>query len=604
MSYDGGFDQFVDEAFAGKRRGAWGWASQDVPAILGDLVRRRAGRPHPRRHGAAAGVARDLLWKRWVETLDLDDREFDLEVSHPNESLGAAQAPAAPPGQALPLRSPGDGPHPAPVGAQVLRSRGARPQKGSRFYRASSTSASCDAVRRPWPPSREGRLPGRRRPRRPHHRRPSTDGPHPDRVTDEEMVQVAARAIEQMIRDMRAMTLDRNKWRDRARGGAGGRLPGWRRAARAGCDRPERLVSGGEPALGATELVVDDEVVHLPVDVDRPLTYDVLLSGGHVVPATRTRRRGERRGEAVVPWPRRAAPPPERRATSSCASTPTGSWSPPVTTSSAAPTTALSGHRLPGQPAHPGQVWPPDPPAVGGGTGLRRRLPRQGGRCSPRSATRPACPRSSAGTLLGAVRNNRLIGHDNDVDVAYLSEHRYPSTWSARASTSSGCCGTTAGTCAAAPAVGWNVRIDDHEDGSHWSVDVFAAHWVGDRSACRRTPASTSRRAGPPRSPPGLRTRVPGTCGLRAAAGPDLRPGLARPGPSFRYETPCGCRAGSTVVRRPAHQTAHWDAFHASTGRKLPTEPTSFARWVAEQCPRPGRSSTSVPAPCATPASS
>ncbi|MCB0896901.1 MAG: hypothetical protein H6529_17320 [Nocardioides sp.] len=234
MSYDGGFDQFVDEAFAGKRRGAWGWASQDVPAILATWS---GVVPADRIHVVTVpppGSPRDLLWKRWVETLDLDDREFDLEVSYPNESLGAAQAALL--RQVKPYLS-------GPLEDGPTRHRWVRryfghevlvPQKGSRFYpgeqyvgelrrRAEETVAAI--TRGGFPVA--GDLADLT------IDCPSTDGPHPDRVTDEEMVQVAARAIEQMIRDMRAMTLDRNKWRDRARsGGAGGRLPRLRRAAR------------------------------------------------------------------------------------------------------------------------------------------------------------------------------------------------------------------------------------------------------------------------------------------------------------------------------------------------------------------------------------
>jgi len=43
------------------------------------------------------------------------------------------------------------------------------------------------------------------------------NGPHPDRVGDKELLDVAARAIDQMIRDMREMTLQRNEWRAQAR---------------------------------------------------------------------------------------------------------------------------------------------------------------------------------------------------------------------------------------------------------------------------------------------------------------------------------------------------------------------------------------------------
>lgn len=217
MNYDGGFDQFMAEAFAGERRGAWGWSSQDLPAILATWSQVV---PAERIHVITVpppGSPRDLLWNRWVATLGLDDGGFDLGVSYPNESLGAAQAALL--RQVKPYLS-------GPLTDGPTRHRWVRryfghevlvPQKGQRFYpsddyrdelRRRSTEAveaigagGFDVVGDLDDLLTEG---------------PTADGAHPDRVSDAEIVQVAAQAIEQMIRDMRAMTIERNTWRDRA----------------------------------------------------------------------------------------------------------------------------------------------------------------------------------------------------------------------------------------------------------------------------------------------------------------------------------------------------------------------------------------------------
>jgi hypothetical protein len=84
------------------------------------------------------------------------------------------------------------------------------------------------------------------------------------------------------------------------------------------------------------------------------------------------------------------------------------------------------------------------------------------------------------GTLLGAVRSGKLIGHDNDVDVAYVSEHPYPvdvtlesyrilrvlreAGWDVRRGSN----------------VRLNVRLK-MSDRSRRNVDVFTSNWVEGR---------------------------------------------------------------------------------------------------------------------------
>ncbi len=96
------------------------------------------------------------------------------------------------------------------------------------------------------------------------------------------------------------------------------------------------------------------------------------------------------------------------------------------------------------------------------------------------------------GTLLGAVRNGRLIGHDNDIDLSYVGRETTPVDVLRKAYRVE----------RALKADGWivrrgsgarlNVRLRQ-QDGSMRFVDVFTAHWVDGILYSRRTPASSTR---------------------------------------------------------------------------------------------------------------
>ena len=90
--------------------------------------------------------------------------------------------------------------------------------------------------------------------------------------------------------------------------------------------------------------------------------------------------------------------------------------------------------------------------------------------------------------------------------------------------------------------------------------------------------------AGPPLHHRFARTRVPGTCGLRAVAGPDLRPGLARPRtPPFKYRDPLVCRAGSTGGSAACAPTASTGTRSTPRpGARRPPSRRRSPRWVAE----------------------
>ena len=154
------------------------------------------------------------------------------------------------------------------------------------------------------------------------------------------------------------------------------------------------------------------------------------------------------------------------------------------------------------------------------------------------------------GTLLGAVRNGRLIGHDNDVDLAYVSRQPFPvdvvrEGFRGRA----GPARRRAGSVRRGSGVRLNVRLP-MQDGSMRYVDVFTAHWVegvlympsdtGFRLPVRDHPAAAPGRAHGAHA--SRRRPSPSGCWRRRTA----RAG-GSPDPSFKYETPPGSHAASAA---------------------------------------------------------
>ncbi len=226
MGVDSSFDEFMEDLFADRLSGAWSWDSQDLPAVL---ARWRSAVPAERIHIVTVpppGSPRDLLWRRWCTALEIDDSGFDLEVSRPNQSLGAQQAALL---RRLKPRLSGSLLEGSVRHRWVRRYFGHEvlvPQGGDRFS--------------PRPEHREVLLRRSRRARRTIRRggyavygelRDLRDsgtpgpGPHPDDVTTEEMLDVATRAIEQMIHDVKDLTIERDDLlQARARGGLVRRL--------------------------------------------------------------------------------------------------------------------------------------------------------------------------------------------------------------------------------------------------------------------------------------------------------------------------------------------------------------------------------------------
>lgn len=230
MSSTLSLDAFMAQAADDRLTGAWSWRSQDVPRVLEQWS---AAVPAERIHVVTVpgpSGPRELLWQRWCHVLGIDDSAFDMQRSVSNESLGTAQA-------ALLWRVK---PHlTGPLLRKPVQHRWLRqyfghevlvPQRGERFGLRPAQVAelrrrSLEDVER----IRAGgyTVVGELSDLVPAES--EREQPHPDDVTETEMLDVAARAIDQMIRDVRKLTLERDRLRARSR--AGGTLARARRSA-------------------------------------------------------------------------------------------------------------------------------------------------------------------------------------------------------------------------------------------------------------------------------------------------------------------------------------------------------------------------------------
>lgn len=237
-------DEFMAAMLGGgPSRGAWSWNSQDLPAIL---ERWSEAVPRERLHVVTVpppGAPRQLLWERWCAVLGVDATDFDMDLPFANESLGAPQA-------ALMHRLK---PHlTGPLTRGPVRHRWVRayfghqvlvPQAGDRFgVRTSDGEALVERSRLAAQRIEEGGYPvtGDLADLVP------TELPqarNPGDVEDDEVVEVAVQAIDQLIRDVRALTTERDRWRSRATSGSRGAATPWRSGLRGRARRLRRRLA-------------------------------------------------------------------------------------------------------------------------------------------------------------------------------------------------------------------------------------------------------------------------------------------------------------------------------------------------------------------------
>ncbi len=191
------------------------------------------------------------------------------------------------------------------------------------------------------------------------------------------------------------------------------------------------------------------------------------------------------------------------------------------------------------------------------------------------------------GTLLGAVRSGQVIGHDNDIDVAYLSPHRSPVDVIRESYRIERVLRQHNMVVRRGSGARLNVKFQV-SDGSIRCVDIFTACIVEDVLYMQsdtgfRLPEATIL----PLGSVTLHGReVPAPAQPERLLAETYGAGWRTPDPSFKYQTPSwltrrlsGWFGGLSTHRK------HWDGFHTKLRSRLPSEPTDFARWVAETYP-------------------
>jgi SAM-dependent methyltransferase len=191
----------------------------------------------------------------------------------------------------------------------------------------------------------------------------------------------------------------------------------------------------------------------------------------------------------------------------------------------------------------------------------------------------------SYGCLLGAVRSGRMIGHDSDADLAYLSPFTTPAEVMLESFRME----------RELRALGWRlVRMSGADlkllhslpDGRAVHIDVFGAFHVGGtfyqlggRSgvlpASAITPASTVTLEGVELAAPADPEAV-----LAFLYGPSWRV----PDPAFHNEDPPGgLRRIQGWMRGTRIDVAEWNELYRDRHREIPRRPSEFARWTRER---------------------
>ena len=189
------------------------------------------------------------------------------------------------------------------------------------------------------------------------------------------------------------------------------------------------------------------------------------------------------------------------------------------------------------------------------------------------------------GGLLGAARTGRMIGHDSDLDLAFLSRYTHPfdiiqETRAAERTMSSR---------------GWQVVRMSAANFKIWvplpsgkraGVDVFGSFHVNDHFHITGSlRGRLDRSAIVPFGEIELEgVRFPAPADLERFLEFTYGPGWRVPDPAFHFDhPPANVRRMSEWFRGTRNRLPHWTEFYKGAHRKVPATPSAFAAWAEER---------------------
>ena len=191
------------------------------------------------------------------------------------------------------------------------------------------------------------------------------------------------------------------------------------------------------------------------------------------------------------------------------------------------------------------------------------------------------------GTLLGAVRNGKLIGHDSDADLAYVSSLTNPVDLIRESYRIDRHLRERGYSVQRHSAFAMKIYVEE-EDGSERGLDVFGAAFVdGTLYVMGEIAAEFDRAQVYPLGTCTLEGRtLPAPADADAWLAITYGPSWKVPDPAFHFETPVSTRRRLDGWFRGTRRFRdEWDRFW-SRWRTMPEiEPTDFARWVADREP-------------------
>jgi SAM-dependent methyltransferase len=190
------------------------------------------------------------------------------------------------------------------------------------------------------------------------------------------------------------------------------------------------------------------------------------------------------------------------------------------------------------------------------------------------------------GCLLGAIRDGRMIGHDADADVAYVSRFTHPLDIIRENRAAARVMRGLGYQVVQMSAADFKIWVP-LPDGRRCGVDVFGGYYFeGTFHLLPTVRGQIDRTALLPPSTVSLEgRRVIGPAQPEALLELTYGPGWRVPDPSFRYQHPRDLtRHMEGYWRGARNQSRTWGSFYrGAQGDRLPRTPSGFARWVEEQ---------------------